>query len=151
MDIVVSIVPFGIAIFLFREIISISLMGVLYSIPIIMAVFFLYYNIDSFIGSLAFWMENVSGIAYFKWLLFGFFAGRLFPIELFPHWFLRILEFLPFPYMVYYPVKIIAGQILDLRSIILKFMILMGWALLFRGLNKLSWWFGMRRYSAIGG
>ena len=58
------------------------------------------------IGLLAFWTEDITGFYFIfdrlKWLLGGF----LMPITLFPEWLQRIVEWLPFPLMIYRPAEL---------------------------------------------
>ena len=76
-----------------------------------------------------------------------FLSGAVIPLDLFPKTLSAILAYSPFPYMVYYPVKVAMGLApLDLHV----FVILTAWALVFAGLNVLVWRRGLRLYTGAG-
>lgn len=58
------------------------------------------------IGLLAFWTEDITGFFFIfdrlKWLLGGF----LMPITVFPEWLQQVVEWLPFPLMIYRPAEL---------------------------------------------
>jgi ABC-2 type transport system permease protein len=102
------------------------------------------------IGSLAFHFESSSAL-FELWLgLFGVFSGYLIPLELFPGWLATLARFLPFRYMLAFPVEMIVG--LTPRPQVLV-ELLIQWAFIV-GLGAaafLSWKAGLRRFAAFGG
>jgi len=104
----------------------------------------------SVIGALAFWVES-SGALFEVWLgLFGVFSGYLVPLELFPRWLEVTARFLPFRYMLAFPVEMVIG--LTPRAAALRELVIQ-WA--FVGVlgagARLVWRAGLRRFSAFGG
>jgi len=102
------------------------------------------------IGALAFWVES-SGALFEVWLgLFGVFSGYLVPLELFPRWLEVTARFLPFRYMLAFPVEMVIG--LTPRAAALHELAIQ-WA--FVGAlavgARLVWRAGLRRFSAYGG
>jgi ABC-2 type transport system permease protein len=102
------------------------------------------------IGSLAFRMEQ-SGSLFEVWLgLFGVFAGYLIPLELFPGWLETTARFLPFRYMLAFPVEMVIGMTPRAQALVelgVQWTFILGLALVAR----LSWRAGLRRFSAVGG
>jgi ABC-2 type transport system permease protein len=105
--------------------------------------------IDYSLGSLAFWLQDVSGVVALERLLYGFLAGRFIPLAMFPPQFAGFLEAQPFRYVLSFPLEILTG---DLSS-----------AALARGLAwqaaycaamllalRLEWRYGLRAYGATG-
>lgn len=102
------------------------------------------------IGALAFWVES-SGSLFEVWLgLFGVFSGYLMPLELFPRWLEVAARYLPFRYMLAFPVEMIIG--LTPRGAALTELAVQ-WT--FVGVLGLAaagaWRLGLRRFTAFGG
>ena len=102
------------------------------------------------IGSLAFWVES-SGAIFELWLgLFGVFSGYLVPLELFPRWLEQGARFLPFRYMLAFPVEMVIGMTsrgTALRELAFQWVFI---GLLAVG-ARLAWRVGLRRFAAFGG
>ena len=102
------------------------------------------------IGALAFWVES-SGALFEVWLgLFGVFSGYLVPLELFPRWVEHAARFLPFRYMLAFPVEVIIGMTPRPRAL-LELGIQWGFVLGLGLAARLTWRLGVRRFSAVGG
>jgi ABC-2 type transport system permease protein len=104
----------------------------------------------SVIGAVAFWVES-SGSLFEVWLgLFGVFSGYLVPLELFPRWLELGARFLPFRYMLAFPVEMIIGMTprpAALRELLVQWIFVAALALGAR----LAWRAGLRRFSSYGG
>lgn len=150
-DIIISILPFILAFLIIKKDIYFSWTGIIISIPILMMSLLLYFYIDCFIGTLAFWLENVSGISYFKWVLFSFLGGAYFPITLFPEWGQKIVQLTPISYLIYYPAQIMSGNILYYSDVFKIFSVILIWIAVFSTAEKVIWKKGLKRYSAYGG
>jgi ABC-2 type transport system permease protein len=104
----------------------------------------------SVIGALAFWTESSSSL-FELWLgLFGVFSGYLVPLELFPHWLYEAARFLPFRYMLAFPVEMVIGmtpRAPALRELAIQWL----FVVLLAGAARLAWRAGMRRFAAYGG
>jgi ABC-2 type transport system permease protein len=104
----------------------------------------------SIIGALAFYVES-AGSVFELWLgLFGVFSGYLVPLELFPGWVTTLARFLPFRYMLAFPVEMVIGM--ESRSRALSEF---GVQWLFVGALGAgaagAWRLGLRRFAAFGG
>ena len=75
---------------------------------------------------------------------FWFLAGSYFPLDLYPDWLRQILEFLPFAYIQYYPVKILMGETHLLPKALIMISV---WMIPLGFLVKVVWGRGLRRYS----
>jgi ABC-2 type transport system permease protein len=104
----------------------------------------------SVIGALAFYVESSGGI-FEIWLgLFGVFSGYLIPLELFPHWLATVARFLPFRYMLAFPVEMVVGMTprgAALAELGIQWLFVVGLALAARA----AWRLGLRRFAAFGG
>ncbi len=102
------------------------------------------------IGALAFYVE-ASGALFEVWLaLFGVFSGYLIPLELFPRWLSVLARFLPFRYMLAFPVETIVGmtpRAAALAELAVQWLFVAGLA----GGARAAGRRGIRRFAAYGG
>jgi len=104
----------------------------------------------SVIGALAFWAESSSSIFELWFGVFGVFSGYLVPLELFPRWLAQAARFLPFRYMLAFPVEMIIGltpRAAALRELAIQWLFVAVLAVAAR----LAWRAGLRRFAALGG
>ena len=80
-------------------------------------------------------------------LISGFLAGSYFPLDLYPEWLQIILDYLPFSYIQYYPVKILMGETHLFGKAVLMISL---WMVPLAFLVNFVWKRGLRRYTAAG-
>jgi ABC-2 type transport system permease protein len=104
----------------------------------------------SAIGSLAFWFESATSL-FDVWLgLFGILSGYLVPLELYPAWVGDLARWLPFRYMLAFPVELVTGG-LSRAAAFRELAIQWGFVLLLLAVTRIAWRAGVRRFSAVGG
>lgn len=99
---------------------------------------------------LAFWVLEV---ATFIFILFAFeyvAGGHLFPLDLLPPFWRELLNLTPFPYMLYFPVRVYLGKV-EGSELWTGMAIQAGWLLAVYLLARWVWRRGLRHYSAVGG
>jgi ABC-2 type transport system permease protein len=102
------------------------------------------------IGALAFRVES-SGSIFEVWLgLFGVFSGYLIPLELFPSWLATAARFLPFRYMLGFPVEMVIG-LTPRGAALAELAIQWGFVVALALLARATWRAGLRRFAAYGG
>jgi len=106
-----------------------------------------WFVIQYLLGLLAFWLEETWILRVMASILTAFLAGAYFPLELYPSWLQNLLEFSPFPYLHYYPVKIFMG---DVSLIPKAITILSLWLLPLLFLVRFTWKKGIKLYTAAG-
>jgi len=82
--------------------------------------------------------------------LFTLLSGYVMPLEIFPAWLRTAARFLPFRYMLAFPVETIIGMASRHQALLelaVQWLFVAGLALA----TRLSWRAGLRRYSAFGG
>lgn len=109
----------------------------------------LYFYINFLFGLLAFWTPEVWAPRFVFLIFLEFFAGALFPLDILPKFLFNTLAFLPFPYLLFFPLKIYLGQ-LGFFQITTGFVISLSWILVFYQIVQLVWHQGLRIYSAEG-
>lgn len=102
------------------------------------------------IGSLGFFWESTLGV-YDLWLgLFFVFSGYTVPLELFPPAIGAVIDWLPFRFLLSFPVEVMLGLI-DREEMVWAFALQWIYVSAFAGVAQALWRAGLRRYSAYGG
>jgi ABC-2 type transport system permease protein len=102
------------------------------------------------VGCLAFWLESATSL-FDVWLgLFGIFSGYLVPLELYPRWVNEAAYWMPFRYMLAFPVELVTGG-LDRHRALLQLSAQWAFVLLLLGVAAGAWRLGTRRFAAHGG
>jgi ABC-2 type transport system permease protein len=110
---------------------------------------FLYYLLTYFVSLLAFWSREAMGPRFlFEWFM-EFSSGAFFPLDILSKTLLITFQFLPFAYIMYFPLKIYLGawnfwQIVTGISLQLVFIVI------FSVIVSFAWRRGLRRYSGEG-
>ncbi len=102
------------------------------------------------VGCLAFWFESASSL-FDVWLgLFGIFSGYLVPLELYPRWVNEASYWLPFRYMLSFPVELVTGG-LTRGQAFAQLAAQWGFVVLLLAAAAGMWRLGTRRFAASGG
>lgn len=101
------------------------------------------------IGMLAFWITQMLSIVNVWFYVRAFLSGWLVPLALFPDGLREALVYLPFRYMLSFPVEMLLGQ-LPPADILLGFAMQWLWVALFFVTYRLLWRKGIRHFSAVG-
>ena len=128
---------------------SVSISGILLSIPVILLGYMINFLISSTITSLAFWTTRVYSVHEFYYALILLFAGQFVPLQLMPTVIQNIAKFLPFQLLMYLPIQTIQGKIstTDLTQGYISGII---WLVVSFMLFRLVWREGVKRFSAVG-
>ncbi|KOP28040.1 multidrug ABC transporter permease [Hapalosiphon sp. MRB220] len=118
----------------------------LFSFVVILA-FILRFAIQYTFAIFSFWTERASALEDFWFLFFLFLSGMIAPLEVFPESVRTIVLFTPFPYLINFPASILVGIPVNLTQGLVS---MLGWILLFLGLNRWLWRQGLKRYSGMG-
>lgn len=102
------------------------------------------------ISMLAFWINEVWGIFVIFNLLNAVVCGGVFPLDVFGENMLKFFDFLPFKYVIYYPVNILTGRTdINLAGHIILLQLFWIGVMLF--IVNILWRIGMKKYTAVGG
>ena len=102
------------------------------------------------VGCLAFWFESATSL-FDVWLgLFGVFSGYLVPLELYPRWVGEVSYWLPFRYMLAFPVELVTGG-LSRGQALAQLAAQWGFVLVLLAVAAGMWRLGTRRFAAAGG
>ena len=98
---------------------------------------------------LSFWMENTYGIRFTMRVIMEVVGGAIIPLSFFPQGLQKLFSILPFPYIIYLPMKIYLGKISP-DVVIVEFLKEIGWIVALALLNVYIWKKGVRQYMAMG-
>ena len=99
---------------------------------------------------LAFWVMEVSTFIFMAFAFEYIAGGHLFPLNILPEAWEKLLFLTPFPYLLYFPVSIYLGQASGpalWRGLITQ----AAWVLATYGLARFVWNRGLKKYAAAGG
>lgn len=118
---------------------------------IIILATFLYFFVSFFISTMTFWTDDTWATRWLFGIVFlEFLAGTYFPLDILPKSLTKLIYLTPFPYIVYFPIKIWNEQVFGLDA--LKVIgICLGWLFIFYLLSLNTWRRGAKNYGAYGG
>jgi ABC-2 type transport system permease protein len=109
---------------------------------------FLWFQISFLIGLAAFWLEETWVLRVLFTTIAQFFSGAIIPLELYPDWVRDLLNWTPFPYLTFVPVKQFTGQYAG------NFWLAVGtiglWLAISLVIVNLVWRRGLKLYTAAG-
>lgn len=146
-----TIIELTIIILLFRPplFIQTNPLILLYALIACLLAMVMYFFFGFLVGLLGFWSNEIWGPRFIIWIALGFFAGSLFPLDILPKHIFNALAYLPFTYLLYFPLKIYLGQ-LSAQEILRGFMISGAWVIVLYFVSRLTWNKGLRIYGAEG-
>ncbi len=109
----------------------------------------IFFHINYCVGLLAFWIEGAMALEPLLWYLYVILGGSVVPLDLFPAAIRAILHWLPFAYILDFPVQLMMGK-LDAAGIWQGFLLQYGWAFALIVARHFIWRAGLRRFSAAG-
>jgi ABC-2 type transport system permease protein len=136
--------------FLFKpDFASVSINGILLSIPAILLGYLINFLLSGTITSLAFWTQRVYSIHEFYYACILLFAGQFVPLQLMPTVIRNIARFLPFQLFMYLPIEMIQGH-LSTTQVLQGYLTGIIWLVVALLLFLFVWREGVKRYSAVG-
>lgn len=146
-----ALAEIALLIFILRPPLSLSVSlstSVLFSFSILLS-FLLFYQINYLLGLLGFWLPDVWAPRFLFMAVLNFTAGRLFPLDILPHLVQKIINFTPFPYLVYLPAQILLRSP-SLTVVLPQLALALLWTIFFFFLIRFIWKKQLPNYSAEG-
>lgn len=107
----------------------------------------IYFFINIIFGSIAFWSRDIWAPRFLLMVIMEFAAGAMFPLDMLPMLWQKIIYYTPFPYLLYVPLKIYLGSD-SMTNIHLAFAL--AWVIVLGTLASIIWKKGIRSYEAEG-
>jgi ABC-2 type transport system permease protein len=109
----------------------------------------MYFFINLLLGFIAFVSPDTWPPRFIFIVITDFLAGGLFPLDILPKPLFTILNLTPFPYLLFFPLKIYTGGISQ-SNLIIGFITLLLWTLVLAKVVDVVWRRGLRVYSSEG-
>jgi ABC-2 type transport system permease protein len=119
-----------------------------YVVAVILA-FLIRFFIAYCIGLIAFWWDQAVALDELYFTIAAFLTGSFAPLEFYPPAVRAVLDWLPFPYVIYYPVRVLNGSASG-PEIVRIIGVQLLWISIFAALRWLLWKRGLVRYGAVG-
>lgn len=124
-----------------------SLPQLVLAIAAILAAFLLRFLLQSVVMMLCFWSERAAALDRLLLIPYLFLSGLVAPLDTFPPRLQALARATPFPAMVAFPARLLAGEPTDLWA---GFGSIALWCALLWPISRWLWKAGLRRYSAMG-
>jgi ABC-2 type transport system permease protein len=108
------------------------------------------FNMHYALALLGLWTERVKTLEPWTFLLLAVCGGVLFPLDLLPGEVRAAIDLTPFPYIVGFPVNVLAGGVLG-SDAIRCFAMQALWIAILVLCHRLLWRAGLRKFGAVGG
>lgn len=149
----VALLPFALVFFLCRDYFVGRWLGWEVTIGFLLALvmgFVLGFFLEATIGLIGFWFLEVSSLL-FIYMLFSFFlSGHMFPLDMLPDPWDRIVDVLPLKYLAYFPAAVFLGKVPP-EELWWELLNEALWVVLFMLTARIMFRRGVRRYSGYGG
>jgi ABC-2 type transport system permease protein len=98
---------------------------------------------------LTFWLIEYRGVQQIFEILLIVLAGYTLPLHFFPQPFQSIVTMLPFAGMIYAPIMTLTGGLTG-NELYHMFALQVIWIVIFIGIYRVLWYFGLRSYTGVG-
>jgi ABC-2 type transport system permease protein len=99
---------------------------------------------------IGFWFLEVSSLL-FVYMLFSFFlSGHMFPLDMLPEPWSTLVDLMPLKYLAYFPPAVFLGKVTG-SELVSGLCIQAAWVVAFIIAARVTFHFGVRRYSGFGG
>jgi ABC-2 type transport system permease protein len=109
--------------------------------------FLMRFTVQYAFAMLSFWTERAHSVERLWYLPYLFLSGLIAPVSEFPEAMQSVVRWTPFPYLIDFPARLLMGREADLMH---GFLVTLGWTVVFFGIHRLLWRFGLKHYSAMG-
>lgn len=133
-----------------REQITHDALQALLVLPAFLGAWLMSFFFMGLLGCLAFWFESSVALFWLYYTFFFVFSGYTMPLEFFPPTARLIVNWLPFRFLLSFPVELMLGT-LDRSQTWLGLIVQFAYVLFFLALALLLWRRGLRHYAAYGG
>lgn len=118
----------------------------LYAVCSTLLAILIYFYINVIFGSLAFWSRDVWAPRFLLMVIMEFATGAMFPLDMLPLVWQKVMLFTPFPYLLFVPLKIYLGSSTTYLQLFGSFV----WVVILGLLAKFIWNKGIKSYEAEG-
>ncbi len=148
----VTVAPLALALYWFRDLIVLPKSAATWPLFLLSAAmaacisFLIAYSL----ALLSFWILEISTVVFILYSFEYFLSGQTFPLDIMPGWFQAFLQWLPFPYELFFPVQVFLERV-EGAALWRGLAIQAAWVVAMYGVSQVIWNRGIRRYQAVGG
>ena len=135
---------------IFSDLIFIHFVQIPFFILALIISIYLSYSIYFFMVCFAFWFGEVRALLVAYNISMFVLAVQIIPLDFFPDYYLKIINYTPIPYLIRFPVEIAMAIKIDINQWIIMTFIALGWCFFMRVLGGILYSVGIRRYEAYG-
>ena len=148
---VLGFLGYTVVFFFFRQYLTpfVSTVHLIYLFASLVFAALLQFFLFEFLSLLAFWVENTYGIRFIMRVVMEVAGGAIIPLSFFPGLLQTIFLALPFPFLIYLPMRIYLGKI-PLALIPPELFKEALWIAGLAVMNRVVWKRGIRQYVAMG-
>lgn len=123
---------------------------ILFFLSLFLAIY-LFYQLVFLNGLITFWAPQAGWPTYFIFIVIiaEFLSGAVFPLDIMPSVFQKLVYLSPFPYLIFFPLQVFIGK-LTLWQVVQRILISSLWIVLISFLSDFLWKKGLKRYEALG-
>lgn len=134
---------------LFQPSAHITFWSALAFLPALVMAIALRFIVEWALGLAAFWTTQMDAVIQMYYIALLFLSGQVAPLSVFPPAVQWLAWFLPFQWMIAFPVQLLLGQLAP-NTILPGFAMQFAWLWLSLGAMRLLWKRGLRQYAAVG-
>ena len=119
----------------------------LWAMALLAVAFTVRFLMQYMMSMLSFWSERAAAIEELWFVVHLFLSGLIAPLDVYPESVRRFTELTPFPYLIYYPVRLLLGHGVPVGRALA---VLAAWGGIAWVAQRYLWKRGLQRYSAMG-
>jgi ABC-2 type transport system permease protein len=128
---------------------SLSYINIIYFFIALGVGFVIYYLTFYIVGISTFFLGFIMGLNFLMGTIINFLSGYLAPLDLFPAYIFKILEVLPFKFIMYVPISIIQGKMKPIE-VWQNYLIGCVWIIVLFFISNYLYKKGLEKYEAFG-
>lgn len=141
---VLSLLLFGIPLFFISGDFTLSFKKIPFILFAMAGAYGINFCLVTIIALSAFWVANATRFTFIYFSILTIFSGMIVPLDLFPQKFYEFIQILPFPFIFFFPVKVIQSKTFDwlllkgfvFQTLYVFILIMLTWGMYRRGVKK---------------
>ena len=147
---VVGLASFIVCSILWGITLQFNLLNFILAVIIILVGIIISFFMQMIVGTVGFYSSSIWGMQILKKAIISIFSGIIAPLTLFPEWFQKIANILPFKELIYTPVNVLMGNI-ELNQIWIIIVKQVLWVFITYGIAKIFFNHSIKKVTINGG
>ena len=112
--------------------------------------FLIGFLLEALVGLVGFWLLDIGSLSFIFMMLSYFLSGHMLPLDWLPGGLGKMVSYLPFQYLAYFPAAVLLGKFSP-SELIVHLLVATAWSLFLWYLCRVTFRCGLRQYGAYGG